>query len=314
MNFKTKAGFIPALLVLAIPAGVAGAADLGSIKDGYSAPAMPAMFGGVGNCYVRGGVGYSVSADPTVTWPVNNGSFDASDNNADGFADGDLNYNNIIDADEIVFTRIGDAVSNVSLENTWLAEGGIGCGSGSRGLRAEIMFGYHGERKLDGEPLFYNPGPTPGDPAPGHVPPPDMEDPLHTDITTYTAMLNVYHDLGNFNRIVPYVGAGVGVAYNVVDNVYFTENPFLLAEIEGQSDLSFAWALMAGIGYQISDRAILDVGYRYIDMGAASSGRVDTAGYTNPRVEIDDIAAHEIKVGLRYHFGESSCCAGMPMK
>jgi hypothetical protein len=40
-------------------------------------------------------------------------------------------------------------------------------------------------------------------------------------------------------------------------------------------------------------------------MGSVTSGRVDNAGFVNPAVQIDDIAAHEIKVGLRYHFGGS---------
>ena len=73
---------------------------------------------------------------------------------------------------------------------------------------------------------------------------------------------------------------------------------------------------MAGIGYQISDRAIIDVGYRYLDLGDANSERVDSAGFVNPRVNVDDITSHEIKIGLRYHFGSSDCCAAqyVPMK
>jgi opacity protein-like surface antigen len=121
-------------------------------------------------------------------------------------------------------------------------------------------------------------------------------------------MVNVYKDLGHWGGIVPYVGAGVGAAYHKLDDIYFTGNPFLTNRIKGSSDLSFAWALMAGFGYQVSDRAIVDIGYRYIDMGKAESERVDSAGYANPRVKFDDITAHEVKIGLRYHFG-SDCCA-----
>lgn len=306
MKTLLKAGLASSVLALAltVTAPDAFAADLGgSIKDGYSA--APAYVAAAGPCYFRGDVGYSISQDPSVKWPVNNGTFDYNDANADGFADGDTNTNGIVDADEIVSSFVTDRVSNVSMENTWLAEGGIGCGSGSRGFRSEIMLGYRGDRKLDGEPGIYDPGPTPGDPT-GVVPPPaPIDDPLHTSIQTYTLMLNVYHDFGNFNRFVPYVGAGIGMAVHDVDEVYFTGNPALTNRIEGNRDVSFAWSVMAGVGYQISDRAILDVGYRYIDMGSVTSGRVDSAGFVNPAVQIDDIAAHEIKVGLRYHFGGS---------
>jgi len=128
-------------------------------------------------------------------------------------------------------------------------------------------------------------------------------------------MVNAYYDLGQFRGFVPYVGAGVGAAYHMVDEVYFTENPYLTNRIEGDKTLSFAWSLMAGVAYQVSDRAILDFGYKYIDMGSAHSGRVDNAGYLNPQVDIDDIAAHEFKIGLRYHFGSSSnCCEYASLK
>ncbi len=239
----------------------AGAADLGgSIKDNYAPAAMPVSMG-AGPCYFRGDVGYSVSQDPSVRWPVNNEVFDA-----------DHNANGIIDEGEVNFVLEGNSVSNVSIENTWLAEGGIGCGSGSRGFRAELMFGYRGDRKIDGEPAFYR-GTLIGQPTGTDLP--DGEDPLHTSVQSYTLMANFYKDLGNFNRFVPYVGAGVGVAYHTVDDVDFTENPNLIHQIRGEETLSFAWSLMAGVGYQISERAILDLGYRYINMGDAKSGDVE---------------------------------------
>jgi opacity protein-like surface antigen len=293
MTTVLKAQVAAASLALALTATTqAFAADFGgSIKDNYApAYASPA----VSPCYVRGDFGYSASQDPDVKWPVNNGVF--TDNG---------NGDSIVTSDEITSTFVTDAVSNASLENTWLAEGGLGCGSGSRGFRGEITLGYRGDRELEGEPGLYDPGPPVGGPEPGGPGIP-LDDPLHTSIQTYTLMLNVYKDLGNYNRFVPYIGAGIGLAVHDVEDVYFSGNPALTNRIEGDRDVSFAWSLMAGVGYQISDRAILDIGYRYIDMGSAQSGRVDTAGFTNPAVKIDDIAAHEVKLGLRYHFGDAA--------
>jgi opacity protein-like surface antigen len=148
------------------------------------------------------------------------------------------------------------------------------------------------------------------------VPVEPVEDPLHTSLRTYTLMFNAYHDLGKWGNVTPYVGAGVGIAYNIISDVYFTGNPALRNSINGDRDISLAWSLMAGIGYQVSHNAILDVGYRYIDFGKATSERHDSGGFINPRVKFDDLSAHEIKVGLRYHFG-SDCCSApayAPMK
>lgn len=269
----------PAVLLCAaglfVPA--AGAADLagynGSIKDDYAAAPVAAA---VGNCYFRADVGYSGSADPSVTWPVTDAQT------------GDF---------------ITDHVRNLNTDDSWFGEAGVGCGSGSRGFRGDITVGYHGERSYDGEPGPWNPNS-----------PPPADDPLHTSVESYTMMLNGYKDLGNFRGFVPYLGAGVGIAYNIMDDVYFTQNPALVNRIHGDRDISFAWALMAGFGYQVSHNTVLDVGYRYIDLGEATSERHDTAGFVNPRVEIDDLAAHEVKVGLRYHFGASDCCAYQAMK
>ncbi|MEQ1698314.1 MAG: acyloxyacyl hydrolase [Hyphomicrobiaceae bacterium] len=291
MKLVSLAGVASAALILAVNVPVsAQAADLGgargSMKDYGPMPVI--QQGASGPCYFRADVGYSWSNDPTIKWPVNNDAF----NLANG-----TTYAN------------GDAVSNATRENGMLAEAGVGCGwGGSRGVRVEAMFGYRGERKIDGEPVFYAGVPT--DPIPTTT-----EDPLHTSVRTTTFMLNAYKDLGNFGGFTPYLGAGIGAAYHKLDDVYFTGNANLTNRIHGDNDLAFAWSLMAGVGYQISDRATLDVGYRYIDMGKISSQRSDTGGGVNPAVHFDDLTAHEVKVGLRYNFGGGDCCAvHQPMK
>ncbi len=276
MHILAKLGAPAALVVLTgVLATSAAAADLGygggSVKDQYIPP-MPA----VGNCYVRADVGYSGSADPDVSWPIT-------------------------DAGTGEF--ITDHVRNIDFDDTWFGEGGIGCGSGSRGFRGEVVVGYHGERDYSGEPGLWYPAAAPVE-----------ADPLHTTITSYTLMVNGYKDLGNFRGFTPYVGAGVGIAYNIVDDVYFTGNPALVNQIHGDSDLALAWSLMAGVGYQISPRTVIDVGYRYLDLGKANSERSDSAGFVNPRVNFDDLVSHEVKVGLRYHFGAGDCCVYEPVK
>jgi len=305
MTVALKASIASAALSIAAVLAPVQAADLhggrgGSIKDNYVAPMPEVHRGPAGPCYFRADLGYSWSQDPSVKWPVTNGSWadpDGVPGNGDEYP---------------VYNFIGDGVTGVSMENSWLGEVGVGCGSGSRGIRAELMLGMRGDRKIDGEPLPFQPLP----PQPTDPNPPVQDDPLHTSLRSYTLMLNAYKDLGNYRGITPYVGAGVGVAYHMVDDVYFTGNPNLTNQIHGDRDISFAWSLMAGIGYQISDRAILDLGYRFIDMGKANSERSDSGGYVNPRVMIDDLQAHEIKIGLRYHFG-THCCAQpayVPMK
>lgn len=259
----------------------ASAADLGgwgrgSIKDDYATPVRSAA----SPCYFRADAGYSASNAPTLRWSAWNPP---------------APYN--------------DRVTSSSMDDTWVGGVGLGCGSGSRGFRYEVMFDYHGQRGLSGltAPFQY----SGGDPAATRI---------TSAITTYTGMVNAYYDLGNFRGFVPYVGAGVGLAYHQMDD-YAISHPSAPAnvpyKVSGDNDLTLAWSLMTGLAYQVSDRAILDFGYRYIDFGRASSARNDVfAQGSLSRLSVDDMTAHEFKIGLRYHLGGDGCCAAQyaPMK
>ncbi len=196
----------------------------------------------------------------------------------------------------------GTNVASAHLDNGSFGEAGLGCGMGSRGFRADMMLGMRQTKAFHGDVNVQ--------PFAGGVPVGAPIDPLmKTEIKTYTMMFNAYHDLGKMGGFVPYVGAGLGWAYHKMGEVTI-DDPSTPNRILPEDKLSFAWALMAGVGYQISDRAILDVGYRYIDLGLARGSHGDNVLAFNPRLEIDDMRSHEFKVGLRYHFG-SDCC-GQP--
>ena len=269
MNTKLKLGLASAIAVTASiilpPAAIS--ADLyggGSLKDGYApAYAAPSI---AGPCYLRGDVGYAWNADPKGTY-VGNGT--------------DPN------------------VRLSAIEDGGVYEVGIGCGSGSRGLRGDVTIGFRPGQDFSGDvDIVINSVPT--------------DPPIKTTIDTYTVMLNGYYDFGNFRGFVPYVGAGLGVAMH--DMGYVTiDHPGSPNPQHGDTKVDLAWSLMAGLGYQLSSNAILDVGYRSINLGMAHSSQGDIVQSINPKLVVDDMAAHEIKVGLRYHFGGSTP-AYAPMK
>ncbi len=270
MNTTLKAGlFVAVSAAIGFAATTASAADLyGSIKDGY-APAYQAAPSTAGPCYARGDIGYSWSGDAKGTY-VGNGT--------------DPN------------------VRGSEVESGMLTEVGLGCGSGSRGLRADVTFGFRPDRQFKGDVDIFIPVVGPIDP------------PIKSTIDTYTLMFNAYYDLGSYRGFVPYVGAGVGVALH--DMGYVTiDDPLSPNPQHGDTKVDLAWSLMAGVGYQLAPNAILDVGYRYISLGDAHSSQGDTLQFMNPKLVVSDMDAHEFKVGLRYHFGSaSSCCNYTAMK
>ncbi len=319
MNVALRAACASTALAAAFFSTPAFAADLGrgygSVKDGgYIAPLPTIHRSAAGPCYFRGDVGYGFATD-------GNPSFDVFDQTNDHIRNFDGSNNLLSDAiTNTQDTFIGDNFVSSDLDNYWLGEVGFGCGSGSRGFRGDVTFGFRQSQDFHGEPLTRTVTDNYEDFGPLIVAPglssevQTDNDPFYTDVQSYSLMFNAYYDLGNFRGFVPYVGAGIGAAYNIVDDVTAA---WLEDSIEGDKTLSFAWQVSAGVGYQIRENMILDVGYRYMDLGDARSGRIDESYgqfNVNPPIEFEDLTSHEIKVGLRYHFGSRDCCAHAPLK
>ncbi|WP_305986893.1 outer membrane protein [Roseibium sp. MMSF_3544] len=126
----------------------------------------------------------------------------------------------------------------------------------------------------------------------------------YTDVDVWTVMLNGYIDLGTWNRITPYVGAGIGAAYVRTNNTYSITPTIGRTDYDGQNgEWNFAWALMAGASYAVTNNWEIDAGYQYRDLGDAKTVKLHDAGSGETRVEWDDLTAHEIRLGVRYNFG-----------
>ncbi len=118
----------------------------------------------------------------------------------------------------------------------------------------------------------------------------------HGDISSWTVMANAYVDLGTWKRITPYVGAGIGGAYNTLSNY---QNDLLPNDFfeESSSKWNLAWAVMAGVSYDMTPNLAVDVGYRYLHLGEVDAH--DTWGL-GESIQIKDLNAHEARVGIRY--------------
>lgn len=120
------------------------------------------------------------------------------------------------------------------------------------------------------------------------------------DISAWTGLVNAYFDLGTFRRLTPYVGGGVGASLLQTTNVAFTNPDGSTGTNPGGSRVNFAWALMAGASWDVSDRWALDFGYRYLNLGSAQSGIITAPPPGDTPITYNNIAAHEFRVGVRY--------------
>ncbi|HZH53944.1 MAG TPA: outer membrane beta-barrel protein [Microvirga sp.] len=114
-------------------------------------------------------------------------------------------------------------------------------------------------------------------------------------------LVNGYLDFGGANGFTPYVGAGIGVAHNVLSD--YTRTTYNVAtgtetweRLAGGNEYSLAWAVMAGVGYRLSSNFTVDLGYRYIGRGDLKTRNYAAGAGT----EVESLGAHEVRLGVRY--------------
>jgi len=121
----------------------------------------------------------------------------------------------------------------------------------------------------------------------------------------WVALVNGYIDLGTWWSITPYIGAGVGVAFNTIEHFRDTN---VIAGGGGWADTgtqtSLAWALHAGASYRVSSNLALDLSYRYLNVGNARSGILQnldpTVGNPTAPMTFHNIQSHDLMLGLRW--------------
>jgi opacity protein-like surface antigen len=118
-----------------------------------------------------------------------------------------------------------------------------------------------------------------------------------------TLLASAYADLGTFWGVTPYLGAGVGANANMtsgsisyIENVTGTVDPDSWNRSLSNTKFSFAWALMAGFGIQISPSATVDIGYKYLNAGTVSTPITNAVG----SVVKESNASQEFRIGIRY--------------
>ncbi|MGD0564933.1 MAG: opacity family porin [Roseiarcus sp.] len=141
------------------------------------------------------------------------------------------------------------------------------------------------------------------------------------NLSSYVTMLNGYADLGTWYGVTPYVGAGAGFAYNKLFG--FTDTGYAFSgSVQSPSGgysndggrWNFAWGLMAGLSFNVTQNLKLDLGYRYLDYGKFTSGSSHCltlgpppgfgCGTSYTVYSKNDLASNDFRIGLRWMIGE----------
>jgi opacity protein-like surface antigen len=131
----------------------------------------------------------------------------------------------------------------------------------------------------------------------------------------YSVMANGYVDLGTYVGLTPYIGGGIGLAYNkyfktqgerkcvevATDSTggggFFCDDP---AGYKGSEDseakFNLAYSIGAGLSYQVSKNVSVDLGYEYFSVPSAKFVAYDSGAFNIHK----GINYQTVKLGLRY--------------
>ena len=126
------------------------------------------------------------------------------------------------------------------------------------------------------------------------------------DIESWVGLANAYIDLGTWHCVTPYVGGGVGFSSISVLGLKDVNVPQLgVAFAKDNTETNFAWAVYAGLAYEVTPGLTIDLTYRFTDIGDATSGiRTDYLGQqTAGPLEIEDITSNDFMLGVRWALG-----------
>lgn len=160
-------------------------------------------------------------------------------------------------------------------------------------VRAELEFGYNGETKENGSSVLDAWGQN-------------VNLNWREKTRSMTVMANAYYNLDTKTPVSPYIGGGLGYARlrtaangEILDIMFpggATANmPFSGSEHRN----NFAWNVQAGLSYTITRNWVMDLGYRYTDLGYTKSSSVTDSGTTSAKYKIK---TQEVSLGVRYHF------------
>jgi opacity protein-like surface antigen len=122
----------------------------------------------------------------------------------------------------------------------------------------------------------------------------------------WVGLANVYFDLGTWHGLTPFVGAGVGFTHTMIDNFRDHGSPSSLAFARDHSETELAWALHAGVAYDVTPNFKVEFAYRYLNLGDGKTDtlhRYDESGCGCLAVKFKDLESHDFKVGMRWMLG-----------
>jgi opacity protein-like surface antigen len=188
----------------------------------------------------------------------------------------------------------GDAIVAHSMSDAYFIGAGVGYEWNSW-LRFDATVEYRFKSALYALGTYTNPAPGGTDEYNGHL-------------SSWVFLANAYVDLGTWDCFTPFVGAGIGFARNsITDLVDLNPGAITYGKGRDTSTWDLAWALYAGITYNVSKNFKVDLTYRYLNLGSAEDTVDCAGGCGGNKFEYKNIYSHDFMLAFRWE-----CCDFAP--
>ncbi len=156
-------------------------------------------------------------------------------------------------------------------------------------LRFDFTAGYRNRTQVNARGI-YNPATGQGDSYQGYL-------------RSWIFLANAYIDLGTWDCLTPFIGAGVGGAYNqmadLVDQGIGTTGAGFG---RNSTNWSPAYAFYAGLDYDVTKNFIVELSYRYLNYGSVTD-TVDCVGGCSPdSYKFSNLSSNDFMLGMRWRF------------
>ncbi|HTZ01188.1 MAG TPA: outer membrane beta-barrel protein [Xanthobacteraceae bacterium] len=116
-------------------------------------------------------------------------------------------------------------------------------------------------------------------------------------------LVNGYIDLGTWDCLTPFIGAGVGGAWNQFADLTDVGTPSAGSGVgNNSSKVNFAWALHAGVAYNVTKNFTVELAYRYLNYGSVTDS-IECAGGCYPdSYKLQNLTSNDFMLGMRWQF------------
>jgi len=116
-------------------------------------------------------------------------------------------------------------------------------------------------------------------------------------------LANAYVDLGTWNCLTPFVGFGIGGAWNQFDDLVDLGIGTSGNGIgTNASQLNFAWALHAGLAYNVTQNFTMELAYTYLNYGSVTDQILCQGGCIPDSYKLQNLTSQDFMLGMRWRF------------